>query len=72
MDISHPQKMSRWIQGFHAPALRETPQKRSWISTFRWIGLISCLSKQKKAKEGGQLASKLEGELLDKCGYLKK
>ncbi|PWU78777.1 MAG: hypothetical protein DLM72_20725 [Candidatus Nitrosopolaris wilkensis] len=52
MDISHPQKMSRWIQGFHAPALRETPQKRSWISTFRWIGLISCLSKQKKAKEG--------------------
>jgi hypothetical protein len=33
---------------------------------------MSWLSKQKKAKEGGQLASRLEGELLDKCGYLKK
>ena len=61
MDISHPQKMSRCIQGFHAPALHETPQKRSWISTFRWIRLISCLSKQKEAKkrEGGQLAEQM-------------
>jgi hypothetical protein len=67
MDISHPQKMSRCIQGFHAPALHETPQKRSWISTFRWIGLISCLSKQKKAKErrtiGWQTGRRVAGQM---------